>query len=202
MKVVGLTGGIASGKSTVAKILGAAGIPVIDADVISREIMLPGQPGLAAIARRWPQVIAPDGTLDRPGLAAIVFGDAAARREVSQIAIPEITRVFLARAMALEEKGAAFAVFEAATLFEENMEGAVSGVLCVSLPPEEQVHRVMKRNGLTEAEARARLAAQLPLEEKVRRSRWVLDNTGTEEELKSRVLALWARIERELGSEP
>lgn len=200
MKIIGLTGGIASGKSTVARILAAAGVPVIDADRIAREVVEPGRPALARIAARWPQVIREDRTLDRKRLGEIVFSDAAARAELSQMAMPEIRRVFLERAGQLRQAGHELCVFEAATLFEENMESAVDGVLCVSLPPEDQVRRLMARNGLSEAEARARLAAQLPLSEKVSRSRWVLENAGPAAGLADKVLAMWEKIRREVRS--
>jgi dephospho-CoA kinase len=197
MKIIGLTGGIASGKSTVARILAEAGVPVIDADQVAREVVEPGREVHARIAARWPQVIREDRTLDRKRLGEIVFSDAVARAELSQMAMPEIRRVFLERATKLREAGHELCVFEAATLFEENMETAVDGVLCVSLSPEEQVHRLMARNGLTEAEARARLAAQLPLSEKVSRSRWVLENAGPAAGLADKVHALWEKIRRE-----
>ncbi|HEY3446913.1 MAG TPA: dephospho-CoA kinase [Myxococcales bacterium] len=197
MKIVGLTGGIASGKSTVARLIAGLGVPMIDADQLSRDVVEPGTPALAAIAARWPAVLRPDGTLDRKALGAQVFADAAQRRELTAVVLPRITEAFLARVAQLEAAGEPFCVFEAATLFEEKLEHLVAGVLVVSLPPQEQVRRLMARNALTEEEARKRLAAQLPLEEKVRRARWVLQNDGPESELPGKVRQLWERIRRE-----
>lgn len=197
MKVIGLTGGIASGKSTVARLLAGMGVPVIDADQLAREVVEPGQPALAEVAARWPSVLRADGSLDRRALGAIVFADPAQRRELTALVVPRLVARFEAQREALAARGESRCVFEAATLFEEGLEGAVDGVLVVSLPPDEQVLRVRARNGLTEEEARARLAAQLPLAEKVRRARWVLDNSGPEAELEGRVRALWEQICRE-----
>lgn len=197
MKLIGLTGGIASGKSTVARLIAGLGVPVVDADQLSRDVVEPGTPALAEIALRWPRCITADGRLDRKAMGALVFADAAQRRELTAIVLPRVTAAFAARADALRARGAPFCVFEAATLYEEKLEHLVVGVLVVSLPPDEQVRRLMARNSLSEEAARARLKAQLPLEEKVRRARWVLDNSGPEAELPARVRAVWERIERE-----
>ncbi len=197
MKLIGLTGGIASGKSTVARLLAERGVPIIDADQLAREVVEPDRPAWREIAARWPQVIRPDRTLDRAKLGAIVFADADERKALSRITIPRIAEATFERVTALRERGEPIAVFEAATLFEEGLEGMVNGVLVVSLPPAEQVKRLMARNGLTEQEAWARLNAQLPLEEKVRRATWVLENSGTPEELRDKVAAIWEKIRAE-----
>jgi dephospho-CoA kinase len=197
MKIIGLTGGIASGKSTAARLLSGLGVPVIDADRLSRAAVEPGTPGLEAIARRWPEVIRADGTLDRPRLGAIVFADAAERRALSSLLMPSMIEAFRRQAAKLQQRGEPFAVFEAATLFEEGLDSLVDGVLVIAASEAQQIERLRARNGYTEAEARARLAAQLPLEEKVRRSRWMLDNGGGEGELAHKVRALWPQICRE-----
>lgn len=194
MKLIGLTGGIASGKSTVAQMLAELGVPIVDADQLARVVVEPGKPAWREIAERWPEVIRPDRTLDRARLGAIVFNDADERRALSRITIPRIAEEALRQVTELRERGEPIAVFEAATLFEEGLEGMVEGVLVVSLPPEQQIARLMARSGLTEAEARARLDAQLPLEEKVRRATWVIDNRGTREELRDKVAAIWEKI--------
>ncbi|MBI5542516.1 MAG: dephospho-CoA kinase [Deltaproteobacteria bacterium] len=198
MKVIGLTGGIASGKSTVARLLAAMGVPVVDADQLAREVVEPGRPAHAAIAARWPQFIRSDGTLDRAGLGALVFADPGQRRELTAKVLPRIIEELDTRKRTLEASGHACCVFEAATLFEERLEHLVDGVLLVSLAPEEQVRRLVARSGLSEAEARARLAAQLPLEEKARRARWVLDNSGPEAGLAAKVRDLWSQILKEV----
>lgn len=197
MKIVGLTGGIASGKSTVARLIAGLGVPVVDADLLSRDVVEPGTPALAEISRRWPQALRPDGALDRKAMGRLVFADPEERRALTAIVLPRILEAFRARAAALEAAGEPFCVFEAATLYEEKLERLVAGVLVVSLPADEQVRRLMARNALSEDEARRRLAAQLPLEEKVRRARWVLANDGPEAELPAKVERLWERIRRE-----
>lgn len=197
MKIIGLTGGIASGKSTAARALAGLGVPVIDADQLSRAAVEPGAPALRAIAERWPQVIRPDGALDRQRLGTIVFADAAQRRALTSLLMPAMVEEFRRRAAELERRGEPFCAFEAATLFEEGLESLVDGVLVVAASEAQQIERLRARNGYTEAEARARLAAQLPLEEKVRRARWVVDSGAGEEELARRVRALWPQICRE-----
>jgi dephospho-CoA kinase len=194
MKTIGLTGGIASGKSTVGRMLRALGVPVIDADQLARDVVQPGTPALLAIATRWPQVVGPDGALDRAKLGAIVFSDEGQRRELGAIVVPRIAEAFLSQAGSLAQTGMQRCVFEAATLFEEHLEHLVDGVLVVSLPAGEQVKRLVSRNGLSEAEARARLAAQWPLEEKAKRARWVIDNSGSEADLERVVRETWERI--------
>jgi dephospho-CoA kinase len=197
MKIIGLTGGIASGKSTVARLLATQGVPVIDADQLSRVVVEPETVGQKAVAARWPQVVDPWGVIDRAALGAIVFADPAERAALTAIVIPLVVEEFRRRAQALEAAGEELCVFEAATLFEEQLEALVDGVLVVTAPPEEQVRRLMARTGLSQADARARLAAQLPLSEKVARSRWVLDNGGPEAELAPKVRALWDRLRQE-----
>ncbi len=197
MKVIGVTGGIASGKSAATRVLSSLGVPVIDADQLSRAAAAPGTPALRAVAQRWPQVIGADGALDRPRLGAIVFADAAERRALTSLLMPAMIDEFRRRAAELERRGEPFCAFEAATLFEEGLEPLVDGVLVVAASQAQQIERLRSRNGYTDAEARARLAAQLPLEEKVRRARWVVDNTGDEETLARSMRALWPQICRE-----
>ena len=197
MKIIGLTGGIASGKSTVARLLASFGVSVIDADLLAREAVEPGTPALQAIAAHWPGAIGPDGTLSRQALADVVFADPTQREALEAIVVPGIVDGFRERAGALAAQGQRFCVLEAATLFEERLERLVDGVLVVTAPQEEQVRRFVQRTGLSEREARARMAAQLPQEEKVRRSRWVLDNGGPAHDLELRVRELWERIQTE-----
>jgi dephospho-CoA kinase len=198
MKLIGLTGGIASGKSTVARILAAMGVPVIDADQLARRIVEPGRPANAAIARRWPQVLLPDGRIDRAQLGSIVFADQEQLRELTAITVPRILEEMDREAREAEENGHEVCVVEGATLFEEHAEGLFEGVLVVSASPEEQVRRLAERNGYGEEQARQRLAAQMPLEEKLERARWVVENTGSPEELEARVREVWERILREV----
>ncbi len=197
MKLIGLTGGIASGKSTVAAMLSRAGVPVLDADKLSRKVVEPGKPAYREIAARWPEVLRPDGAIDRSKLGGIVFADRAQLRELSAMVIPRIVDELRREIGALEARGEPICVVEAATLFEENLEHLFNGVLLVRAPPELQVRRLIERNGYSEEHARQRLAAQMPLEEKVRRSRWSVENAGQVGELEQRVREVWERILRE-----
>ncbi|MGI5862562.1 MAG: dephospho-CoA kinase [Myxococcales bacterium] len=197
MKLIGLTGGIASGKSTVAAMLARAGVPVLDADKLSRKVVEPGKPAYREIAGRWPEVLSPDGTIDRPKLGRIVFADNAQLRELRAMVVPRVVDELRREIAALEARGEPVCVVEAATLFEENLEHLFDGVLLVSAPPELQVRRLIERNGYSEEHARQRLAAQMSLEEKRRRSRWIVENAGRPEELEQRVREVWERILRE-----
>lgn len=197
MKLIGLTGGIASGKSAVAALIAGLGVPVLDADQLSRRVVEPGLPAHGEIARRWPQVLLPDGRIDRARLGAVVFADHAQLAELSAIVVPRLLEEFRREARRLELLGHRFCVLEGATLFEEGLDPLFSGVLVVSAPAQEQIARLAARNGYSEEQARQRLAAQMPLEEKLRRARWIVENTGSLAELEARVRELWARIERE-----
>jgi dephospho-CoA kinase len=199
MKIVGLTGGIASGKSTVAALLEGLGIPVIDADRLGREAMSPGQPAFEEVAARWPKAVRKDGTLDRALLGETVFSDSAQRRELTDLVLPRILEAFESRARVLRASGEPCCVLEAATLLEEGLERMVDGVLLVCASPEAQIARLTARTGLSPERARRRLAAQLPLEAKRGRARWILENDGPQEVLPSRVRELWGRITADLG---
>ena len=178
LRFVGLTGGIGSGKSTVAGMLRARGVPVVDADELAREVVAPGQPALAEIAAAWPDAIAAGGALDRKRLAARVFSDPAARARLEAITHPRIQDLALARARDLEGAGHRLAFYEASLLVETGRYGDFDGVLVVAVDPEHQIARAMARDGLSRADAEARLAAQLPLADKRALADWVVDNSG------------------------
>jgi dephospho-CoA kinase len=178
LKLIGLTGGIGSGKSTVARLIAQRGVPVIDADGLAREAVAPGQPALADIAAAWPQVIAADGTLDRKRLGALVFADPAARRQLEAITHPRIKALAAARIATLAQQGHKLAFYEASLLVESGRYHDYDGLVVVRASVENQLRRAMARDGFTEAEARARIAAQLPLEEKLRVATAVIDNDG------------------------
>jgi dephospho-CoA kinase len=178
LKLVGLTGGIATGKSTVARLIAERGIPVVDADQLAREAVEPGQPALAEIASRWPAVIAADGRLDRRRLGAIVFADAVARRQLEAILHPRIAALADARAAELAARGHPLAFYEASLLVETGRHRDFDGLVVVKAAPETQIARVMARDRLARDEARARLAAQLPLERKLAVATAVIDNDG------------------------
>lgn len=194
MKRIGLTGGIASGKSTVARLLIEKGVPVVDADRLAREVVEPGAPALEAIALRWPSVIHSDGTLDRKALGAIVFADPKEREALNAIVHPAIRRLSEERLTAIGATGAPRAVYEAALLIENGLDREMDGTLLVTAPVEVQIQRLMERDGIGEAEALGRLAAQLPLEKKIERATWIVDNTGDLQALERQLDEVWSRI--------
>jgi dephospho-CoA kinase len=191
---IGLTGGIGSGKSTVSALLDERGAMIVDADVIAREVVAAGTPGLAAIATAFGDgVLAPDGSLDRPALAAVVFADPEARRRLDGIVHP------LVRARAGELAAAAppdaVVVHDVPLLVETGQAGRYDVVLVVEADAETRVARLVRR-GMTEDDARARIAAQATDEQRRAVADVVLDNSGTREELAAQVGRFWAeRVE-------
>ncbi|MGI8999538.1 MAG: dephospho-CoA kinase [Candidatus Limnocylindria bacterium] len=170
MRRVALTGGIATGKSYCLARLAALGVPTIDADVLAREAVAPATPGLAAIAARFgTAVLAADGTLDRPALGRIVFGDNKARAALEAILHPEVYRR-IREWFANLPAATRVAIADIPLVFETGHNHDFDEVVVAACHPEEQVRRVMARDGLSDAEAHARLAAQWPIEEKVKRA--------------------------------
>jgi dephospho-CoA kinase len=187
MLVFGLTGGLASGKSTVAARFSARGVPVLDADVSARRVVEPGSEGLAAVTKAFgADLVDAQGALDRKALAARVFADDAARKRLEGILHPRIQAVMLAWKAELESRGVPLACYEAPLLVEVGLADVLRPLVVVSAPPDEQVRRAMERDGLDEPAARARLAAQLPLEEKVKKADFVIENRGSKAELVER----------------
>ncbi|MFW3169071.1 dephospho-CoA kinase [Geodermatophilus sp. CPCC 206100] len=187
---IGLTGGIGSGKSTVAGLLAARGARVVDADRIAREVVAPGTPGLAAVVEAFgPSVLTADGALDRPALAAVVFADPAARARLDGIVHP------LVRARAAEQVAAAppdaVVVQDVPLLVETGQAASYDLVLVVEADLDTRVRRLEQR-GLTEADARARIAAQATDEQRRAVADVVLDNSGTPEQLAEQVDRFWA----------
>jgi dephospho-CoA kinase len=191
LKIYGLTGGIASGKSTVSRMLRELGAQVLDADVIAREVVEPGTPGLAAVAERFPGVLGPDGRLDRAKLGARVFGDPQERAALNALLHPLIGQQFLLRTQALAEAGVERLLYDAPLLIENRLHEAMNGVVLVWVPREVQRARLMARDGLDEAAAEARLAAQLPLDEKRQHATWLVDNSGNLEATRAQVEEVW-----------
>jgi dephospho-CoA kinase len=186
---IGLTGGIGSGKSTVARLLAARGAVIVDADQIAREVVEPGTPGLAAVVDAFGEkVLTDDGALNRPALAAVVFADAQARARLDAIVHP------LVRARAAEVAGAApdgaVVVHDVPLLVETGQAATYDLVLVVEAAPELRVARLVER-GLTEDDARARIAAQATDEQRRAVADVVLDNSGTPEELETQVDRFW-----------
>ncbi len=177
MKTIGLTGGIATGKSTVGSILAELGIPVYSADKLAHDAIRQGTPVYWQILSRWGrEVLKEDGEIDRKRLGNIVFSDEAERRMlegmIHPVVIDEIKRLICEG----KQKGEPVMVFEVPLLFEVNLEGMFDLVWVVSLPPEEQLKRLMQRDGLTRAEAERRIQAQIPLAIKEGKADAVINN--------------------------
>jgi dephospho-CoA kinase len=178
MRLIGVTGGIATGKSTVDRLLAARGASVIDADELAREVVRPGEPALGEVAARFGRgVLLPDGSLDRSGLGAIVFANPEARRDLERITHPRIAELMGERIAAALAGPAPLVAVDIPLLFENSREAMFEGVLLVYAPPEVQLRRLRERNGLDAAAALQRLAAQLPIDEKRDRATWIIDNS-------------------------
>ena len=191
MLLVGLTGGIGSGKSTVARLLEKRGAVVFDADLLAREAVEPGTPGHAAVIERFgADVLAPGGELDREALASIVFADPSARRDLEEIVHPEVRRLFAEGSEAYRDTDRVV-VFSAPLLVETGMHTAFEILVVVSATVATQIERLMRQRGMSEASIRARIEAQAPLEDKAAVADFLVDNEGTLEELESQVERLW-----------
>jgi dephospho-CoA kinase len=189
--LVGLTGGIGSGKSTVARLLEKRGAVVFDADLLAREAVEPGTPGHAAVIERFgADVLAPGGELDREALASIVFADPAARRDLEQIVHPEVRRLFAEGSEAYRDTDRVV-VFSAPLLVETGMHTAFEILVVVSATVATQIRRLMRQRGMSEPSIRARIDAQAPLEDKAAAADFLVDNEGSLDELESQVEQLW-----------
>jgi len=189
--LVGLTGGIGSGKSTVARLLEKRGAVVFDADLLAREAVEPGTPGHAAVMERFgADVLAPGGELDREALASIVFADPAARRDLEQIVHPEVRRLFAEGSEAYRDTDRVV-VFSAPLLVETGMHTAFEVLVVVSATVATQIERLMRQRGMSEPSIRARIDAQAPLEDKAAAADVLVDNEGSLDELESQVEQLW-----------
>jgi dephospho-CoA kinase len=200
VRLVGLTGGIASGKTTFAGALRARGVPVVDADALSRAAVAPGTPALAEIVRVFGTgVLAPDGALDRKRVAAIVFADPAARRRLEAVIHPAVRAAMAAETARLAAEGHPLAFYDTPLLYEVGLEALLDSVVVVWAPLHVQRDRLVLRDGLTPDEADARLAAQLPLDEKAARADFVVDNVGPPEALAPKAERLLADLRAGLG---
>jgi dephospho-CoA kinase len=195
---VGLTGGIATGKSFCLGRFAALGVPVIDADLLSREAVASGSPGLAMIRTRFgPSVIAEDGSLDRQAMAAIVFADRVARADLESIVHPEVYRR-INEWFANQPAGTRLAIADIPLLFETGHEHDFDLVIVCACEPFEQLRRLIERDGLSEDAARARLAAQWPIGEKVARADYVIRTDGGFTMTEEQVREVFGRLKAEL----
>lgn len=198
MKLIGLTGGIAAGTSTVAEMLRALGAVVIEADEIAREVVEPEAEVYRRIVEAFGRaVLHPDGTLDRKHLAALIFADPDARRRLNAITHPEIRRRIREQIEQVRARDLnAVLVIDIPLLLDTAGPEAfdLDGVMVVQATPELQIVRLMTRDGLSRDEARHRLAAQRPVAEKAAKADWVIDNTGTIDQTRRQVEKLWEAL--------
>lgn len=180
MHVFGITGGIASGKSTVSSRFRARGLPIVDADEVARAVVAVGTEGLAAVIAAFGESVrGRDGALDRKALAAVVFGEDAKRKQLNAILHPRIGQESAARIEKLASEGHTVAGYDAALLVENGLADAFRPLVVVSAPESMQIARVVQRDGATEDEARARIRTQRPLADKVALADFVIENAGT-----------------------
>lgn len=201
MHVIGLTGGIASGKSTVTRFFREHHVPVIDADLLGHRTYEPGTDTFRAVARTFgDDVIAADGTIDRKALGGKVFGRPDELKRLTDIVWPGIRRFAREELSELETAGNTIAVLEAAVLLEAGWEDLVDEIWVVVVESELAVKRLASRNGLDEDSARARISSQLSNAERTARATVVIENNGTLEDLEARVADAWQALQRRLRS--
>lgn len=195
MLLVGLTGNIASGKSEVTKLLAEHGATIIDADILAREAVKPGTEPFAGIRERWgPRVITPEGTLNRDALREIVFNNQAQLEELNQLVHPEVSRL---RDEAIEEakkRGDKIVVCSIPLLFERMLVDDFDVIILVDAPRPLRLERLMQTRGLEEAEAMKMIAAQMPAELKRARADYVIENTGSLQDLERDVEDVWKSL--------
>ncbi len=194
MRAIGLTGGMGSGKSTVARLLAGRGATVLDADQVTRELQRPGHPVYDAIVDRFGRgVVAPDGSLDRWALATVVFGDRAALADLEGLVHPEVAAAMGAR-MAAAAGTDRVVVLEVPLLVEASGY-PVAGVVVVDCPVDTAVRRLVEHRGMVEADVRARIARQAARQERLARADVVVDNAGPPEALEPQIDRVWAWIQ-------
>jgi dephospho-CoA kinase len=201
LRIIGLTGGIASGKSTVARILERLGGVIIDADQLAREAVLPGEPAYLAIVTEFGEgILNSDRTLDRRSLGKIVFADPKARRRLEWITHPAIAQLADKKLATLREEGTPVVFYMAPLLIEAGVTSQVDEVWVVYADRKTQVTRIMQRDGVSRKEALQRLAAQMPIAEKRTYGKVVIDNRGTPEETERQVKDIWEKEITGLGA--
>ena len=194
MRTIGLTGSIACGKSNVSAVLRELGAAVVDGDLLSRELTAPGGPALPAIRETFGDgVFHADGTLNRRALGDVVFASDAARQRLDGLMQPLLRSLILRRMEEARAGGAKICVLDMPLLFEAGLDTLCDTVWCVHLPREEQLRRLMARDGLTLSQAEARLRSQLSSEEKAARAQVVIDTSGSIDETRALIPALYSR---------
>lgn len=194
VRIIGLTGGIATGKSTVARFLEENGAVVIDADSLSREAVAPGSRALERVVALFgADMLLPDGSLDRKRLGRVVFADPDKRRQLEQVMHPEIRRLADERIDSLAAEGHGVVFYMAPLLIESGATDRVDEIWVVTVRPDVQRERLMARDGIGLEEAERIIASQMPLDEKERRGRIVIDNSGTPEQTRRLLAGIWSK---------
>ena len=192
---IALTGGIATGKSYVRSRLEARGVPTIDSDSLARDAVAAGTPGLSAVVNRFgPTVLAADGSLNRRALGSIVFADPQAKRDLERIIHPAVRAAIDRWFASLDPAHAPFAVADIPLLFETGRSGEFDAVILTTTSASMQLQRLRQRDGLSEPEARQRIAAQLPVSEKVLRSDYVIDTSGSFDDTDRQIDEVYRRL--------
>lgn len=194
MDLIGLTGGIGSGKSTVSGYLRELGATVVDADEAARAVEAPGEPAFEEIAREFGPGVAREGGLDRAALAAVVFHDPEKLQRLNAIVHPRAREWMAARTAEAAQRGEPRVVLEIPLLYETRGDAQFQSVILVYADPELAVRRLVEQRGFDEADARARLASQMPIEEKRARATYVIDNSNGREATREQTRRVWAEI--------
>ena len=195
MYKIGLTGGIASGKSTVVSMLRQYDAAIIDCDIIARDVVLPGSKGLQAVVRAFgPQALLSDGTMNRAYISSIVFTNPAKKQELEEILFPLIRQEIRTKITQLEKAGGAVAFLDMPLLFEVKYQSYVNEVWLVYVDAVTQLARLMARNGYTKDEALARIRSQFPIDKKRALSQVIVDNTASLEKTEEQVKAAWNQL--------
>jgi len=193
--VLGLTGSIASGKSTVSKMISEIGIPIVDADVIAKQVVEVGQVAYQKIIDTFgTEILLENGEINRPALGAIIFHDPGRREELNKIVHPEVRKVMLQQSKVLLDEGHRIVILDIPLLFESKLTSLVEKTIVVYVDEENQIKRLMERNKLSEEDAMARITSQIPVSEKVKLADYVIDNNGTIEHTNKQVITLMAKI--------
>jgi len=202
MLLIGLTGNIASGKSTVARLLSERGATIIDADVLARRVVEPGMPAFDEIVRRWGQeVVAPDGSLDRDALRRLVFSDHEQLEELNTIVHPEVAAYRDRLVNEARQRGDRLVVQDIPLLFERGLVDQFDRIILVDAPRPVRLERLMRERRLSETDAMDMITAQMPAELKRARADYLIENVGTVRELEERVSEVWQSLEREAASQ-
>lgn len=194
MKLIGLTGGVGSGKSTVAEMMRELGAEVVDADEATHAVYEPGSPGFDAVVREFGEAYVDGGRIDRSRLGELVFRDDDARRRLNAIVHPLVREWMAQKTAEAAERGVEVVVQDVPLLFENGLERLFSSVVLVYVPEDVQVERLVSGRGFTPERARAMIAAQMPIENKRGLAHHVINNSGKREDTQTQVRAIWKQL--------